>query len=1111
MSVRALQDYTFNSKYARYNPAKKRRDTWNESINRVMEMHIGQYPQVEEEIRWAFEQVRAKRVLGSQRALQYAGYPVISKNARVYNCCVSYCDRIQFFQESLWLLLCGCGVGFSVQTHHVAKLPDFHPVQDRTSRTWTVEDSIEGWADALGILLATYMPHDKYQPLGWDGSVEVLFDYSQVREKGALLSSGVGKAPGPEPLMKSLEAIRNLLERCLSAGQPRVRSIDAYDIVMHASDAVLSGGVRRSATICLFSPDDELMAKAKTGDWFYTNPQRGRSNNSALLVRDTTTREQFHNLMQSVKQFGEPGFVWSSSTEMLYNPCFHPDTRLSTDKGSENILDMFNSGLAPVVAYDTRPGKESLMDMGARGIATHQASAVKLTQKNAPVYEVVTEHGAKLKVTANHKFPTLRGRLELRDMEVGDTILLPSEEQPFGSKGSYEEGLMLGILTGDGTLDDEEACVDIWKDDFDVLDYVGETVNQLASQIPTPKANGNRNYGDISWVGDENKKRMCSVRILRYLQEKLGIHEPKSIKRRVPECVWQGSRDMVRGYLQGFFFADGTVLSDVREGYKPTFNWRLCQSNEPLLREIQQLLGMFAVVSRIYPARPEGDYELPDGKGGVELFHCRANFELVVNRPNAIRMFDAIGAFGRKSKKVYDLIELCGRSCYKPERYISKIKEINYAGDSDVYCLEQDLTNTVIANGLVTGQCVEIGMYPVDIVTLLSGWSFCNLCEINGKKCKTPEDFARAAKAAAIIGTLQAGYTDFGYLGETTKRIVEYEALLGVSITGMMDSPDVLFNPEVQRQTAELVKQVNEEIAAKIGIRPAARATCVKPSGSTSLILGTASGIHAHHSHRYIRRVQANMLEAPYQFFATKNPRAVEKSVWSKNGTDSVIAFCVETSEGARTRKEVNAVQLLEYVKLTQQNWVTSGKTESRCAAPWLSHNVSNTITVRADEWDGVEEFIFDNREYFAGISLLSQTGDLDYPQAPFTAIHTPVEIVKLYGDGSLMASGLIVDGLAAFNDNLWRACDAAMGYIPLKELDASQADWVRRAAQYSERYFSSDMRQTTYCLKEVSSWKLWCDLNRETVEVDYSEMIEDTDETKIQETVACAGGFCEL
>src|SRR5208282_5392612 len=175
----------------------------------------------------------------------------------------------------------------------------------------------EVWAEALGVLLASYFPSDG---LEWIGS-SVKFDYSKIRPKGSYLSSGVGKAPGPEPLRKSLENIRGLLDRCLSNGQTRLRTIDAYDLVMHASDAVLSGGVRRSATICVFSPDDDLMLNAKTGSWSYTDPQRGRSNNSVLLLRSDTTREQFHAFMSSVKQFGEPGFVWSDSTEMLFNPC----------------------------------------------------------------------------------------------------------------------------------------------------------------------------------------------------------------------------------------------------------------------------------------------------------------------------------------------------------------------------------------------------------------------------------------------------------------------------------------------------------------------------------------------------------------------------------------------------------------------------------------------------------------------------------------------------------------------------------------------------------------------------------------------------------------------
>ncbi|MGH7175642.1 MAG: hypothetical protein ACREGR_04785, partial [Minisyncoccia bacterium] len=295
MSIEALQDYVYVSKYSRHTKAKKRRETWDETVDRVRDMHLGRYPQIKDDIEWAFEKVREKRVLGSQRALQFGGEPILRKHARLYNCTVSYCDRMRFFQESLWLLLCGCGVGFSVQTHHINKLPDFDPnlveyaaVPEATldyvdlnsdprlggawngRRTFVVPDTIEGWADALGVLMATYLPSAGYED--WLG-IYVDFDFSQVRPAGSYLSSGSGKAPGPEPLRRSLEVIRKLLNRCLKAGQTRLRSIDAYDIIMHASDAVLSGGVRRSATICIFSLEDEEMMKAKTGNWYFENPQ----------------------------------------------------------------------------------------------------------------------------------------------------------------------------------------------------------------------------------------------------------------------------------------------------------------------------------------------------------------------------------------------------------------------------------------------------------------------------------------------------------------------------------------------------------------------------------------------------------------------------------------------------------------------------------------------------------------------------------------------------------------------------------------------------------------------------------------------------------------------
>jgi ribonucleoside-diphosphate reductase alpha chain len=205
-----------------------------------------------------------------------------------------------------------------MQKHHVAKLPEIRAVDEADVDVYTIPDSIEGWADALGILIATYMPHPEYPE--WYGKT-VRFDFDDIRPAGSYLSSGVGKAPGPEPLRKSLQRIRDLLNLCVEEGRTKLRPIDAYDIVMHASDAVLSGGVRRSATICLFSVDDEEMIAAKTGNWFYENPQRARSNNSVVLLRDKTSKADFLKIIEATREHGEPGFFWTDDIEAGFNPC----------------------------------------------------------------------------------------------------------------------------------------------------------------------------------------------------------------------------------------------------------------------------------------------------------------------------------------------------------------------------------------------------------------------------------------------------------------------------------------------------------------------------------------------------------------------------------------------------------------------------------------------------------------------------------------------------------------------------------------------------------------------------------------------------------------------
>jgi len=322
---------------------------------------------------------------------------------------------------------------------------------------------------------------------------------------------------------------------------------------------------------------------------------------------------------------------------------------------------------------------------------------------------------------------------------------------------------------------------------------------------------------------------------------------------------------------------------------------------------------------------------------------------------------------------------------------------------------------------------------------------------------------------------------------------------------------------------------------------------------TTSCILGTASGIHPHHAKRYFRRVQSNKIETPLHYFKRFNPAAVEKSVWAD--TDEIITFLCEVPDGAKTKNQVNALDLLENVRLTSQNWIEAGTRYSALNRPWLKHNVSNTIHVKPDEWDDVEKFIYRNRMWLSGVSMLPVFGDKDYPQSPFTAVFTPREMVALYGDASVFASGLIVDGLRAFENNLWAASDCVLGTgeildshllqekikmdcetngqkwkdigllpdTPVKLLDAwlaseivnytDKVDWIRRAKQFSVRYFNGDDRMMTYCLKDVYNWKIWCDLRREYKEIDWSQCFEDEYGSLEWGSAgeACSGGKCEL
>lgn len=457
----------------------------------------------------------------------------------------------------------------------------------------------------------------------------------------------------------------------------------------------------------------------------------------------------------------------------------------------------------------------------------------------------------------------------------------------------------------------------------------------------------------------------------------------------------------------------------------------------------------------------------------------------------------------------------------------------------------------------VYNPCGEVGMYPRvqdENGEYHSGWGFCNLAEINGGKVKTEQDFYNACEAASVICTLQAGYTNFRVLEKWSQKIAERDALIGVGITGLCENPDILFNPDIQKRGAEIIKETNQKVARMIGINPAARCTVVKPSGNSSQLLGTLSGITPGHSRHYIRHIQAADTEQAIQEWIKVNPDMVEDSVWAPD-REKVIAFPVTLPEGALLKQNLTAIDFLKFVLLTKRNWIEFGTNfdhPSTKENPKLRMNVSNTCTVRPEEWDDVREFLWGHRSEFGGISLLSSFGDLDYPQAPYTEVLDETELAKRYGAGAILSSGLIVDAQDVFKD-VWEACNAATGLAPnllditdkeisdfvvknikdgrflvdidgvcfsdvncvidyLKRRVERRKDWVRRFNSFADKYMDGDRVKTSYCLKHVNAyhkWQLICRM--QPVSYDNIEWEEPLKQAGSEIATACAGGACEL
>lgn len=571
LNQRILSDLIVYMKYARYLPELKRRETWEEITGRYEHMMLEKYPHIADEIREVMQWVYQRKVLPSMRAMQFAGTAIARNNSRIYNCAYLPIDDIRAFSEAMFLLLGGTGVGYSVQYQHVDKLP---PIQKGEKRKrFLIGDSLEGWADAVKVLFKGYFGISEYIPD---------FDFSDIRPKGARLVTAGGKAPGPEPLRICIAHVQAILER--KKDGEKLTPLECHDLMCHLANAVLAGGIRRSAMICLFSSDDEEMLTCKFGNWWELNEQRGRANNSVVLPRDTTTKQEFETLWKKIEisGSGEPGFYFTNNPDWGTNPC-------------------------------------------------------------------------------------------------------------------------------------------------------------------------------------------CEI---------------------------------------------------------------------------------------------------------------------------ALRPFQ-----------------------------------------------------------------------------------FCNLCEINVSDMETQTELNARARAAAFLGTLQAGFTDFHYLREVWKTTTEEDALVGVGMTGIASGKILKLD---LREAAEEVKATNLEISERIGIQFAARCTTIKPSGTTSLVLGTSSGIHAWHNDFYLRRVRIGKNEALYEYLRIAHPELLEDDLL--NSKQAIICIPQMAPEGSILRTE-SAINLLERIRKFNEEWVRNGFRRGSNL-----NNVSATVSINDNEWKEVGEWMWTHKASYNGLSVLPYDNG-NYKQAPYEDI----------------------------------------------------------------------------------------------------------------------------
>ena len=901
LGLDTLSKLTIFSKYAKYINTLKRRETWDEIVDRYQTMMIKKYPMLEEGIVESTKFIREKKVLPSMRALQFAGPAMEVNNARGYNCAYLPIDSLYSFSETMFLLLGGSGVGFSVQKQHVAELPAIIKQPSYKHRTYLIEDSIMGWADAVKILMKFY----------FDGGFKPKFDFRAIRHKGARLVTAGGKAPGPEPLKICLTHVEAIMER--KENGEKLSPLECHDILCHIANSVLAGGIRRSAMISLFSHDDEEMITCKYGSWWELNEQRGRSNNSAVLKRGEVGEEEFKSLWTRIEASGsgEPGIYWTNDLDWGTNPCcFIGSTLVATADGRnavtiKQLCDENYQG--PVYSMQTQTGQ----------VVTSYCSKVWKSRENAELVRVLLDDGSSFICTPDHRIMLRNGQYAQAQHLIEGTSLMPFNSY----KRSDRNYRMIQSNTGRDIAQYAHVAqyYDIIKEGYNsqhIHHKDGDGLNDLPENLEVIDAiEHNRQH----MLGSNNAFHKMSNEVREQWSEKQssrqkgenntnsnGLTTEEMIMRCFDKTVQKRAKLSHQEVLDscGVKFLSKGRLKDMKAETVSEFAEKLAE------------LANHKVVSIEFLSEREDVYDMT-----VEGTH---NFAIITSS--------------------------------KDENFIT-------------------------SSGVFVHNC-EIGLRP---------FQFCNLCEINVSDVDSQEDLNNRVAVASFFGTLQAGFSDFHYLRPIWAKTTQKDALLGIGMTGIGSGEILKYDLDIAANTA---KVMNSVISSVIGISEAARVTCIKPSGTTSLVLGTASGIHAWHAPYYLRTMRFNKNEDIAAYMMVNHSSLCEDDVLRPKDT-VCVRIPVKAPEGSIFRTET-AVDTLERVKKFSQEWIKPGHLNGA-----NTHNVSATVSIDKsrtyeevnedgfhliDEWEKVGDWMWTNREVYNGLSVLNYDGG-SYTQAPFENI----------------------------------------------------------------------------------------------------------------------------